>query len=135
MTDQDTPTPAPSPATAEAEAAALKRYWRANVTIMSVLLTIWAIVGLGCGILFADKLNAFQLGGYPLGFWFAQQGSIMVFVVIILVYCILLNRLDNKHHDELADIKAQMYVQSSGGEMIGTLDDVSSSNDSEGGAA
>ncbi|MEO0476328.1 MAG: DUF4212 domain-containing protein [Planctomycetota bacterium] len=101
MTDQDPPTPAPS----EAEAAALKRYWRANVLIMTVLLTIWAIVGLGCGILFADKLNAVQLGGYPLGFWFAQQGSIMTFVVIILVYCILLNRLDNKHHEELEKIK------------------------------
>ena len=103
MTDQDTPTP-PS-ANSAAEAEALKRYWRANVTIMSVLLTIWAIVGLGCGILFADKLNEIKLGGYPLGFWFAQQGSIMTFVVIILVYCILLNRLDNKHHNELEKIK------------------------------
>lgn len=82
-------------------AAALKRYWRTNLAIMAVLLSIWAIVGLGCGILFADYLNQFKLGGYPLGFWFAQQGSIMVFVVIILVYCILLNRLDSKHHEEL----------------------------------
>lgn len=72
---------------------------------MSVLLTIWAIVGLGCGILFADVLNQFKLGGYPLGFWFAQQGSIMTFVIIILVYCILLNRLDNKHQHELEKIK------------------------------
>lgn len=105
MTNQEPSTPTPPSANAAAEAEALKRYWRANVIIMSVLLTIWAIVGLGCGILFADVLNAYQLGGYPLGFWFAQQGSIMTFVVIILVYCILLNRLDNKHHDELEKIK------------------------------
>lgn len=104
MTDQDPSTSPPPSANSAAEAEALKRYWRANVTIMAVLLTIWAIVGLGCGILFAGKLNAFQLGGYPLGFWFAQQGSIMTFVVIILVYCILLNRLDKKHHDELEQI-------------------------------
>jgi putative solute:sodium symporter small subunit len=93
------------PAPPAAEAEALRRYWRANVIIMSVLLTIWAIVGLGCGILFADALNQFKIGGYPLGFWFAQQGSIMTFVVIILVYCILLNRLDNKHHEALEKIK------------------------------
>ncbi|MFK7787878.1 MAG: DUF4212 domain-containing protein [Phycisphaeraceae bacterium] len=105
MTDQEHSSTAPSSARSEAEAEALKRYWRANVTIMSVLLTIWAIVGLGCGILFADVLNQFKLGGYPVGFWFAQQGSIMVFVLIILTYCILLNRLDNKHHDELEKIK------------------------------
>ena len=106
MTDQDPSVPpAASDPNAPAIADALKRYWRANVTIMAVLLTIWATVGLGCGILFADKLNAIQLGGYPLGFWFAQQGSIMTFVVIILVYCILLNRLDNKHHEELEKIK------------------------------
>jgi putative solute:sodium symporter small subunit len=104
MTDQAPPTPS---ATSEAEAAALKRYWRSNVTIMTVLLTIWAIVGLGCGILFADKLNQFQLAGYPLGFWFAQQGSIMTFVLIILTYCILLNRLDKRHHNELEQIGKQ----------------------------
>jgi len=106
MTDQDPAAPAPpthgDPA---AVAEALKRYWRTNVTIMAVLLTIWAAVGLGCGVLFADFLNAYSLGGYPLGFWFAQQGSIITFVLIILTYCILLNRLDNKHHEELERIK------------------------------
>ena len=106
MTEQDTPpSDEPSAASDPAVAEALRRYWRSNVLIMTALLTVWAIVGLGCGILFADRLNAFQLGGYPLGFWFAQQGSIMTFVVIILVYCILLNRLDNKHHEELERIK------------------------------
>ncbi|MEM9414722.1 MAG: DUF4212 domain-containing protein [Planctomycetota bacterium] len=107
----DAPTPPPQPPTLAprptdpAVKAALSRYWRANITIMAVLLSIWAIVGLGCGVLFADKLNTFKLGGYPLGFWFAQQGAIIVFVLVILTYCILLNRLDNKHHEELEQIK------------------------------
>lgn len=92
-----------------ATAAALSRYWRANIIIMSVLLCIWAVVGLGCGILFADKLNAYVLPGtgYPLGFWFAQQGSIIVFVLLILIYCILLNRLDNKHLAEMDRLTKQ----------------------------
>jgi len=86
-------------------AASLRRYWRSNVKIMSVLLAIWAVVGLGCGVLWADWLNQYSLGGFPLGFWFAQQGSIVVFVVLILIYCILLNRLDKKHHEELMQLR------------------------------
>ena len=82
-------------------AAAIDRYWKKNLTIMAVLLLIWAAVGLGAGVLFADSLNAFHLGGYPLGFWFAQQGSIIVFVVLILIYAVMLNRLDQAHHREL----------------------------------
>ena len=81
-------------------AEAIGRYWRKNIAIMTVLLVIWAAVGLGAGVLFADVLNAYSLGGYPLGFWFAQQGSIIVFVVLILVYAVLLNRLDREHHRE-----------------------------------
>lgn len=81
---------------------AINRYWRKNVRIMVVLLIIWAVVGLGCGVLIADLLNRFRLGGFPLGFWFAQQGSIVVFVVLILVYAVLLNRLDTQHSAELS---------------------------------
>lgn len=81
--------------------AAINRYWKKNIAIMALLLFIWAAVGLGAGVLFADTLNQFYLGGYPLGFWFAQQGSIIVFVVLILVYAIWLNRLDKAHHVEL----------------------------------
>ena len=87
-------------------AAAIGRYWKKNITIMAVLLLIWAAVGLGAGILFADSLNAYHLGGYPLGFWFAQQGSIIVFVVLILVYAIMLNRLDKEHHRDLEKMDA-----------------------------
>lgn len=64
---------------------------------------MWALAGLGCGVLWADVLNRWTLPGtaYPLGFWFAQQGSIIVFVLVILVYCVVMNRLDERHHAEL----------------------------------
>ena len=85
-------------------AAAVGRYWRANVAVMAVLLTVWAGVSLGCSVLLADVLNAHRLPGtgFPLGFWFAQQGSIITFVLVILAYCLALNRLDRRHHAELA---------------------------------
>lgn len=67
---------------------------------MSVLLGVWAFVGLGCGVLWADWLNQWRLGGVPMGFWFAQQGSIATFVVLILVYAIAMNALDAKFHRE-----------------------------------
>ena len=71
--------------------ASLDRYWVRNVRIMSTLTVAWLVFGVGCGVLLADKLNQFNLPGtgYPLGFWFAQQGSIIAFVLIILVYCAL----------------------------------------------
>lgn len=83
---------------------AITRYWKKNLTIMAILLLIWAAAGLGAGILFADTLNDFALGGIPLGFWFAQQGSIIVFVALVLVYAILLNRLDRQHHIDLENV-------------------------------
>jgi putative solute:sodium symporter small subunit len=84
----------------------LERYWRKNVRITVILLAIWAIVGLGCGVLLADYLNRYKLPGtgFPLGFWFAHQGSIIVFVLLILIYCIFLNRLDAQHHKDLSEL-------------------------------
>jgi putative solute:sodium symporter small subunit len=78
----------------------LSRYWILNLRLMAVLLLVWAVAGLGCGVLFADRLNdsGVSLGGFPLGFWFAQQGSIIVFILLILVYAIAMNRLDARHH-------------------------------------
>jgi putative solute:sodium symporter small subunit len=86
--------------------AALDRYWAKNVRIMVTLLLIWAAAGLGCGVLFADWLNNFTLPGtgFPLGFWFAHQGSIITFVLLILAYCLLMNRLDDRHHKEIEKI-------------------------------
>ena len=72
----------------------LQLYWRKNLKYLVVLLAIWFAVSYGAGILFADSLNAVKIGGFPLGFWFAQQGSIYVFVVLIFVYVILMNKLD-----------------------------------------
>lgn len=84
----------------------LRVYWQSNIRWTLGLLAVWALVGLGCGILFADRLNAVKLPGtgYPLGFWFAQQGSIIAFVLLILIYCIVMNRLDAKHHRDLAHL-------------------------------
>ncbi len=89
--------------------ACLDRYWRTNIVITLGLLAIWAFVGLGCGILFADRLNEFNLpgSGFPLGFWFAHQGSIIVFVLLILVYCLAMNRLDASHHEELTKLREE----------------------------
>ncbi len=81
----------------------LKRFWTGNVRIMLVLLAVWAIAGLGCGILFADKLNEIHIGGFPLGFWFAQQGSIIVFVAIIAVFCVVMNKRDDEHREILSE--------------------------------
>lgn len=74
----------------------MDEYWRANLRYVGILMTIWFIVSFGCGILFAEPLNSIQIGGFKLGFWFAQQGSIYVFVVLIFVYVWLMNRLDKK---------------------------------------
>jgi putative solute:sodium symporter small subunit len=75
-----------------------KSYWRANLTIMASLLTLWFLVSFGCGILLVDQLNTLQLGGFKLGFWFAQQGSICVFVVLIFIYIAIMNQLDKKYN-------------------------------------
>lgn len=72
------------------------RYWRKNLSWLGGLLTVWFIVSYGCGILFVDQLDKFKLGGVPLGFWFAQQGSIYVFVILIAVYVLVMNRLDKE---------------------------------------
>ncbi len=74
----------------------MELYWRRNITYLGILLSIWFLVSYGAGILFADQLNEFRLGGFKLGFWFAQQGSIYVFVIIIFAYVYLMNKLDKE---------------------------------------
>jgi putative solute:sodium symporter small subunit len=92
-------------------AASIDRYWSRNLRVMAILLVIWALAGLGCGVLFADWLNQFRLGGFPLGFWFAQQGSIIIFVLVILVYALAINRLDARHRTELDKIRGRDAAQ------------------------
>ncbi|HXV85893.1 MAG TPA: DUF4212 domain-containing protein [Gemmatimonadales bacterium] len=77
----------------------LKRaeYWRRNLRYVAVLLAIWFAVSYGAGILLVEPLNRIRMGGFRLGFWFAQQGSIYVFVILIFVYVRLMNRLDRAY--------------------------------------
>lgn len=74
-----------------------ERYWRANLRLVALCLVTWFAASFGCGILFADTLNRYELFGFPLGFWFAQQGSILVFLLIIFVYAVRMNALDRRH--------------------------------------
>jgi putative solute:sodium symporter small subunit len=74
-----------------------KDYWRENLRLIAILLTIWATVSFGCSILFIEQLNKIPFGNIPLGFWFAQQGSIYVFVVLIFVYAWRMDKLDKKY--------------------------------------
>lgn len=74
-----------------------QNYWRANLKYLFILLSVWFIVSFGAGILFKDLLDQFRIGGFKLGFWFAQQGSIYVFVILIFVYIHLMNKLDKKY--------------------------------------
>jgi len=73
-----------------------QQYWRANLRILTFLLSIWFVVSYGFGILLVDWLDQFHLFGFKLGFWFAQQGAIYAFVLLILVYTILMRRLENR---------------------------------------
>jgi len=74
-----------------------RQYWRTNLKYLAVLLSVWFLVSYGFGILLVDQLDTIRIGGFKLGFWFAQQGSIYVFVVLIFVYVRLMNRLDKRH--------------------------------------
>ena len=73
-----------------------REYWARNLRYVGSLLAVWFAVSFGCGILFVEALNNIRIGGFQLGFWFAQQGSIYVFVVLIFVYVRLMNRLDRE---------------------------------------
>lgn len=95
MTESESPPDASN--STPASAANRAAYWRANVKCIATLLAIWAVVSFGCSILFIEQLNKFQIGQLPLGFWFAQQGSIYVFVLLIFVYAFVMDRLDHKY--------------------------------------
>jgi putative solute:sodium symporter small subunit len=73
-----------------------KKYWKKNLKYLAILLSIWFLVSFGFGILLVDELNSMRFAGFKLGFWFAQQGAIYVFVILIFVYIKLMNKLDKK---------------------------------------
>ena len=75
-------------------------YWKTNLKYLVILLSIWFTVSYGFGILLADQLNQIQMGGFKLGFWFAQQGAIFIFVILIFIYIYLMNRLDQKFKNQ-----------------------------------
>lgn len=74
-----------------------RAYWRANLKLLMTLLVIWFVCSYGFGILLVDVLNKIHIAGFPLGFWFAQQGSIYVFLVLIFVYASRMNKLDRQY--------------------------------------
>lgn len=79
----------------DAEKAAL--YWKENIRIIMSLLAVWFLVSLGAGVLFIEQLNTIEISGVKLGFWFAQQGAIYAFVILIFVYVYKMQKLDEKY--------------------------------------
>ena len=78
-------------------------YWKANLLILSIILFIWFVVSFGFGIIWSESLDEIKIWGFKLGFWFAQQGSIFIFVLLIFVYVALMNRLDKKYKSKEDD--------------------------------
>jgi len=76
-----------------------KSYWKKNLRYLAILLSIWFLVSYVMGIILVDALNAIKIGGFPFGFWMAQQGSIYVFVLLIFVYVRWMNKLDNEYQE------------------------------------
>lgn len=75
----------------------LQAYWKENLVIIAIHLSIWFFVSFVCGIMFVDQLDAFMIGGFPVGFWFANQGSMITFVILIGTYVYSMNNLDKKY--------------------------------------
>ena len=90
---------------------AAEGYWRANTRLQLVLLAIWAVFGYLLAVLLAEPLNEFSVGGFPIGFWMAQQGAIVVFVVLIFVYAVVMDRVDHEydvHEEELGSARRRL---------------------------
>ena len=93
----ETPTDAPRP---EGQAIDGKGYWKEVIRLTLSLLAVWFLASFGAGILFREALDAVAIGGVPLGFWFAQNGAIYVFVALIFYYCFAMNRIERKYRIE-----------------------------------
>lgn len=79
------------------DAEKAQAYWKENIRTILVLLVVWFLVSLGAGVLFIEQLNAIEISGVKLGFWFAQQGSIYAFVILIFVYVFKMRKIDEKY--------------------------------------
>jgi len=86
-----------------------RNYWRSNLRLMTVLLAIWALVAFGAGIFFADALNNIEIAGFPLGFWFANQGSILVFLALIAIYVWRMDKLDQSYGIDIDDYEEEVH--------------------------
>lgn len=84
-----------------------QQYWKSNIKIVLSLLSVWFFISFVCGILLVDVLDNFRIGGFKLGFWIAQQGSIFVFVVLIFVYIYLMDKLDDRYNLNAPDSNPQ----------------------------
>lgn len=82
-------------------------YWKENLRILKILLSIWFVVSFLLSVIFVDQLDVIRIGGFKLGFWMAQQGSIYVYVVLIFVYLKMMDKLDHKYHHDEKDILAE----------------------------
>jgi putative solute:sodium symporter small subunit len=87
--------------------AADQAFWRANLLLISVLLVLWAMISLGAGILFIQPLNQYNIGQIPLGFWMAQQGSILGFIIIVAIYALAIGPLERRHSQTVHAIHAE----------------------------
>jgi putative solute:sodium symporter small subunit len=93
----DRPATAPDPGSPPGANGWRQEYWKKNLRLMVVLLSIWFVVSFVCGILLIEQLNKIVIGGFPLGLWFAQQGAIYTFIILILVYTLRMDRLDDEY--------------------------------------
>jgi putative solute:sodium symporter small subunit len=88
-------------------------YWKANIRLVLSLLFVWFFISFGCGILFVDALDTIRFGGFKLGFWIAQQGSIFVFVALILIYIRAMDKLDSKYNIDSSNESAKASQEES----------------------
>lgn len=88
---------------------AKQRYWKANLIVIGILLTIWFLASCCCGILFIEPLNQFSIGNLPLGFWMANQGSMIVFVALILVYAVVMDLVDRRYYATVVKLKGSKH--------------------------
>ena len=92
-----------APAGDDAVKAEHKAYWRANIRLVSVLMVVWFVISCVCGIYFVKELNTFEYAGFKLGLWIAQQGPIIVFILLLPIYCIAMGKIDKRYHVEDKD--------------------------------